>query len=144
MSENSISPTDWGPYFWYVFHAIIYSYSDPKVVKSFLDNFPYLIPCSICSDHLIELYKSNSYCDLVDDRHKLIAWGIRIHNLVNKSLGKRELSYREADTAFDKGYFAQEQSFDLPKYIIYGVLTVIIIILVVILIKNKYASNMGR
>ena len=88
------SPKVWGKYFWTCFHYVALGYpdeptvSDRQIYRDFYSTFGHVLPCKKCTDnyerHLQELpidsYLKNSYT--------LFEWTVRVHNIVNKELGK--------------------------------------------------------
>ena len=98
-----IGPDVWGPYIWASIHYITMGYpSNPtneikQEYVNFFESFKTVLPCSICRDHYIENLKSVPLTEeILNDREKLIDWGIDLHNAVNKMNGKRTYTYDEA------------------------------------------------
>ena len=96
------TPENWGPHGWKFIHFITLGYPDnpseqDKInYKTFLTSIKNVLPCSICANH----YKQNLIDNPLDDnvlssRINLINWGIKVHNAVNKSNGKKEYSFEE-------------------------------------------------
>ncbi|AYV83576.1 MAG: hypothetical protein Hyperionvirus8_60 [Hyperionvirus sp.] len=98
-------PQKWGPDKWREIHqkTLRYprnpsQYHKRKMYEYFM-NLPDELPCETCAKHLTE--HLNTYpltYQILSSRKRLCCWTVDIHNLVNKSLGKRELSYEEAFT----------------------------------------------
>jgi hypothetical protein len=95
----------WGPSFWALFHLISFNYPDnpsPKdidIALTLIKSIYYVLPCKLCSDHYIENLKTNPLkpCD-VKSKKNFVLWFINFHNIVNKMLDKRALTYDEAIT----------------------------------------------
>ena len=92
-------PNVWGPFFWNTIHIITLAYpSDPdeqtkQAAKDFFYSLQYLLPCSICKEH----YRNHlaNYPPEISTKKDIIQYAFNLHNLVNKDLGKREISYQE-------------------------------------------------
>jgi len=96
------TPKDWGPHGWKFIHFVTLGYPDNPSdedklnYKKFLTSIKNILPCSFCSNH----YKQNLIDNPLDNnalssRINLINWGIKVHNAVNKSNGKKEYSLEE-------------------------------------------------
>jgi hypothetical protein len=95
-------PDVWGPHGWKFIHYITIGYpvipteEDKKNYYNFFHALRYVIPCSICGNH----YKENLIKTPLDDnalstKMKLIEWGIKMHNHVNKLNRKKEYTFEE-------------------------------------------------
>jgi len=71
------------------------TYAEKRAAKEFFESLAHLIPCPICKLHYADHLKNNPITPSLDTRHDLFQWTIRIHNLVNKDLGKPE--YLDSD-----------------------------------------------
>lgn len=97
-----IEPHIWGPSAWATIHLICLG--APEVFKNeqlsykkFFDALPYVLPCEKCKQHLIDhLSKTTMDGALAGGRKTLFAWSVQLHNAVNRSLGKPELSVEQA------------------------------------------------
>lgn len=59
---------------------------DKLYMKSFLDNFILIYPCKVCAEHMKHMFKKNPY--ELDSRRDFMMYVCKIHNIVNKRLGK--------------------------------------------------------
>jgi hypothetical protein len=97
-----VPPTVWGPFFWYTIHiaALGYpnepNYAEKKAAKEFYESFSHIIPCPVCKEHYAKYLAENPLTPHLDTRKDLFEWTVRIHNLVNKSLNKPEVTPLEA------------------------------------------------
>ena len=82
-----IKPEKFGPYFWGALHLACLGDSDPQAIRSFVDTFSLVIPCSACRVHFAEVLKSNPVPQ-TEDPIELFNWSVDIHNIVNERLGK--------------------------------------------------------
>ena len=99
---GSIPPTTWGPFFWHTMHLVALGYSnqptyaEKRAAKEFYESFTHLIPCPICKLHYTDHLKNNPITPSLDNRQDLFQWTVKIHNLVNKDLGKPEYTDTDA------------------------------------------------
>jgi len=103
---EKITKDDWGNSLWFIIHmSALHGAGDMEDLfynyKSMLSCLQYLLPCPKCRAHLrnnlakIEI----DYCK--NSRENLFECSWRLHNIVNKDLGKPQPTLQEA-----KGYFA--------------------------------------
>ena len=99
---GSIPPTTWGPFFWHTMHLVALGYSnqptyaEKRAAKEFYESLTHLIPCPICKLHYTDHLKNNPITPSLDNRQDLFQWTVKIHNLVNKDLGKPEYTDTDA------------------------------------------------
>jgi hypothetical protein len=72
------------------------NYAQKRAAKEFYESFVQLIPCPICRDHYSTHLKANPVSPNLDSSKDLFRWTVKIHNLVNKDLGKPEYTEMEA------------------------------------------------
>ena len=88
----------WEPNFWFFFHTVAHSY--PAIPNSvtkrkyydFIQNIPLFIPNPDISTQFSKLLDKYPVSPYLDSRDSFIRWVHFIHNKVNKSLGKAEIS----------------------------------------------------
>lgn len=95
-------PDVWGPHGWKFIHYITLGYpttpsqEDKDKYANFFNSLRYVIPCSICGAHFRENLKNNPINDdILSSKLKLIEWGIKMHNLVNKNNNKKVYTMEE-------------------------------------------------
>jgi len=136
-----MQPDLWGPKLWPSLHYIALGYpnnpTEDDVINyyEFYKNLWKVIPCAKCSlnyqRHLNEL-PIESY---LSTKMKLFEWTVLVHNIVNKELGKKQLSVEDALNILIKN---NQFYFKNNSYIYYSILLAIIIaLLIYILIKSK-------
>lgn len=98
-----VKPDIWGRYIWASIHLIILGYPENPtmdVKKQYYDYFHSLsnvLPCPVCSAGFKQILQQHPLTDnILSDKELFIKWGIDVHNIVNKKLGKPVLSYDEA------------------------------------------------
>ena len=117
-----IGPQTWGPYIWATIHYVTLGYppmpteEQKQKYKQFFESFQYVLPCSICRNHLTDNLKTVPLTDeILSDREKLINWGIDLHNEVNKMNGKRTYSHEEARNIILNNDFGINQYFEMNQ-----------------------------
>lgn len=97
----ALPPDIWGPIFWYTIHIVALGYppipsaEQKTAAKQFYESLQYLIPCPICREHYAQHLKDLPVDSATQSRSDLIHWTWQIHNLVNQSLGKRQITLDE-------------------------------------------------
>ena len=104
-----MKPSDWGHYLWASFHLVINGYpqfpspQDKEKYRMFVHGMADTLPCKNCSISFREILRQNPMTDdVMGSRDRLILWGIYIHNLVNKKLGKKILTVPQAIESINK------------------------------------------
>ena len=98
----NISPEVWGPFFWHTMHLAALGYSarptnaEKKAAKDFYESLVHMIPCSICKTHYADFLLKYPITPSLDNRTDLFRWTVNIHNAVNESLGKRQVTENDA------------------------------------------------
>ena len=94
----------WGPSIWYTIHIMAFSLQatptdeENASFKNFIYALPDILPCKICGEHLRENLKTLPP-PLKEGGDAIFRWTIRLHNTVNKQLGKPTLTDDEAIAA---------------------------------------------
>jgi len=65
---------------------------DKRIYHDFYTSLKDVIPCKDCRKHYREFITRYPISPHLDARSSLIKWVIQVHNFVNKTLGKAELS----------------------------------------------------
>tara|TARA_A100000164_G_C21691671_1_gene669239 strand:- start:284 stop:817 length:534 start_codon:yes stop_codon:yes gene_type:complete len=106
--ENSNNNTSvWGPNAWKFLHISSFSFSDnpshkeKKAATDFFNSISSMLPCDICSEHC-EKYLKDHPPD-VRNKTALSTWLVNFHNIINKRLGKPQISYKQAKKLYDNG-----------------------------------------
>lgn len=128
---RNINPEIWGKYYWKVLEYTCLSYpenpsnEDKENMKLFLSSFAQVLPCEKCRNHYkINLMKYPLNDAVMSDRHNLLLWLLLIHNSVNISLGKREMSEKEFMARMDSNMNKDD----------YKIITIILLIILVIIL----------
>lgn len=103
-NTNMSDPSVWGSAFWFSLHngAAKYPVNASKIwggnMKGFIIGIPYILPCDNCSihaRHYIEQHYSN-LDEICSGRAPLFAFFVDMHNMVNRRLGKPDMSVEDA------------------------------------------------
>jgi len=103
-----IPPSTWGPFFWHTMHLVALgypstpTYAEKRAAKEFFESFTHLIPCPLCKLHYANHLKENPLTPSLDSKKDLFNWTIKIHNLVNRDLGKPEYTDTDAITFYHR------------------------------------------
>lgn len=97
----------WGPHYWFVLHSIARTYPEfPNEVSKrkyydFIQNFPLFIPDEEISIKFSNLLDSFPVSPYLTCRESFIKWMYFIHNKINRSLEKDELTFEEATKEYN-------------------------------------------
>lgn len=96
-------PDHWGPHVWSAIHILCMgapvelTHEQRRHYRQFFHSLPHLLPCSVCSDHMLENLKAKPVDLYLDGgRESLFKWSVDFHNLVNAQIGKPEWSVEDA------------------------------------------------
>jgi hypothetical protein len=141
-----MNPKIWGPHAWVFLHTITFNFPEnptpeqQKVYKEFFESLIHIIPCDKCRYNYIK--KIKKYPVNVESRMKLVEWLLHIHNDVNKSTGKEEITMPELIKKYTDMYSSKQELQDevieiKKKYINYILVALIIVIVYSIYKKNN-------
>ena len=97
-------PKIWGPHAWNLLHTIANAYPenpnhDAQLnIERFIKTFSELLPCSTCKDDFRKYILK--FPVQSKSQKSLVKWMIDAHNHVNKKLGKKLVTYSEAEKLF--------------------------------------------
>lgn len=103
-------PAVWGVYYWFVLHSIAYFYPEtPNSITKrkyydFIQNYGMMMPdvdMGNAFSQLVDYYPVSPY---LDSRESFMRWVNFIHNKINVSLGKEELSIWKSIEAYENKY----------------------------------------
>lgn len=102
MDIPEILPKEWGPSAWKFIHYVALKYpknpteEDKKQYFIFFHNLQFILPCDKCAKHFKDNLLKNPIQSSLDNNKTLFKWTVDIHNMVNKDLNKKEVTYEEA------------------------------------------------
>jgi hypothetical protein len=137
-------PSVWGPHYWFFLHTVAECYPENpnEVLKrkyyDLIQNIPLFIPISEIGDKFSRLLDKYPVTPYLCSKQSFVRWMHFIHNKINVSLEKPELSLPEALAKYRSHYkpkpiYLAEQ-INLRKHYLYA----FFIILVVFLIYTYY------
>lgn len=102
--ENVITKSFWGNSFWFMIHflalIVVKNSSKRKLLLELIFTLTILMPCNTCKKHLkITLDKYNEkgiFQEIMNGGVNIFEWTVDLHNIVNKSLDKKQFTYQEA------------------------------------------------
>jgi hypothetical protein len=107
-TDMRFPPAVWGPVFWLTIHitALGYpekpTYAQKRAAKEYFEGLQFLLPCPQCREHYKEHLQKNPISPALDNRRDLFEWTVRVHNSVNKMLGKPTTTESQALEYFSR------------------------------------------
>lgn len=92
----------WGPHYWFVLYSIALTYPitpnnvTKKKYYEFIQNLPLFLPHDEISGQFSNLILKYPVTPYLDSRDSFTRWIHFLHNQINKSLNKREITLKEA------------------------------------------------
>lgn len=125
MKREEISSLNWGPKMWFMMHCAAYNYPDnPNPITKrkyydFIQNIPLFIPDVKMSDNFSILLDKYPVSPYLCSRDSFMRWVHFVHNKVNCSLGKEEISLYASIDKFNQenvcDTLAQDYYFDMSN-----------------------------
>ena len=142
----ALDPTVWGPFYWFVFHTIALTYpTNPnetikKKYYDFIHNIPLFLPVQTIGNNFSVLLDKYPVTPYLDSQASFVKWMHFIHNKINVSLDKPEVTMEEAMVTYYEHYKPKavkekEQRKRREKYVFLGF--IIIFIALTIFLYNK-------
>lgn len=111
-----MDPTIWGKHMWSSIHFIALGFPETPSEKQktdykhFFENLPKVLPCNTCSEHLEKTMKNELplYANNLVNNRELFKWTVKLHNIVNNRLKKKELTFKDAENMYYKRDLFQE------------------------------------
>ena len=133
----ALDPTIWGPHFWFVLHTIALTYPNTpnevtrKKYYDFIQNLPIFLPVEEIGNTFSQFLDKFPVTPYLDSRTSFVKWMHFIHNKINASLGKDELTMEEAMSAYYEHYKpkavkSDEERRRREKFVFAGMLVIII------------------
>tara|TARA_B110000037_G_C17085506_1_gene491785 strand:+ start:194 stop:631 length:438 start_codon:yes stop_codon:yes gene_type:complete len=144
-----MKPDIWGKHFWYTIHFIALDYpeepnnEDKRDFQMFFENLHKVIPCYKCSvnyiKHLNERPLENKN---LENNKTLFKWTVDIHNIVNRDLKKKEMSYDDAWRLYHNfGNNLDEKNNTWLIYLVYVLVLIIILMITAYIWRNMNLSK---
>tara|TARA_B110000037_G_C17120490_1_gene505637 strand:- start:2712 stop:3248 length:537 start_codon:yes stop_codon:yes gene_type:complete len=111
----------WGPYAWYLFHilSLTWNKKNIKFYNNFFELIRDTIPCYICSTNFKKKlnYKEYNIYKNCSSKLRMIEWLINMHNMINKSNGKKIYSINDVLKLHIKNKSITVNSKNISKFI---------------------------
>lgn len=134
-----MNPKVWGPHAWVFLHSVTLNYPDSpsdeekQSMRTFFNSVKKVLPCDKCKIHFKDNLEKFPLTDKVlSSRDSLVMWLIDIHNAVNITTGKPEITYENVVSTYNSMYGE-----DFITVYITLILLLVVLVLLVILIKSK-------
>jgi hypothetical protein len=135
-----LNPNVWGPHYWFFLHtiAITYPHHPNDAIKKkyyeFIQNLHLFLPSTDISadfSKLLDLYPVAPY---LDSRESFIRWMHFIHNKINVSLEKPEMSLPEALAKYRSNYTPKPiylaEQINMRRHYLYAFFIVLVVFLI--------------
>lgn len=140
-----MDPNIWGPHAWHFLHTITLFYpinptpKQKKTYKLFFHNLADVLPCSHCSSNYKFHLKQLPIDDFLHNRQTLVSWLVKIHNLTNQNLKKKQSFTLEQFTKLYKSLYSKppHSCFIYFNIFIYILLTIFILFTIYIIFYNQ-------
>ena len=92
-------PNVWGPHYWFFIHSVGFTYPDfpddgvKKQYYNFITSLPLFIPNKAVAKHFQSLLDDYPISSYLNSKDSFLKWIHFIHNKINTSVGKKEMSY---------------------------------------------------
>ena len=99
----------WGSNGWKFLHACTFGYSDMPSQEEqrgcvlFFQNLKYMLPCPKCRRNYEQKLRTHPIEEACHSKEALSKWLVEMHNLVNVSTNKSQVSYEEACNLYRLG-----------------------------------------
>lgn len=133
----ALEPSVWGPYYWFVLHtiALTYPHNPNETIKKkyydFIHNLPLFLPVSTIGNQFSELLDKYPVAPYLDSQKSFSKWMHFIHNKVNVSMGKEEITMEEAMVQYYEHYKPKQVKYKeerrrREKYVFLGIVILIV------------------
>lgn len=148
-----MQPEIWGSHAWSTLHlfAIGYpkspTYEDIVAYKNFYENFWKVIPCYKCSVNYRRHLKEYPLDNYLTDNKKLFEWTVNLHNIVNKELGKPQMSIEDATNIYRniiKKSATEQEHYDGKKIYVWVFFFILVGIISYVIYTNDNVYNKLR
>jgi len=105
-----MDPKIWGPKAWFFLHSVTMGYPEKPSSKdrenyaNFFNSLGHILPCEVCREHYAEHLKTNPVEKALDNKERFVFWFFNFHNIVNKSLNKPTITYKEFLNLYNDEY----------------------------------------
>ena len=147
IEHEKFDPAIWGPHYWFFLNTIAHTYPlyPNEVTKrkyyDLFSNMPLFIPNEEIGNNFSKLLDNFPVSPYLDNRDSLIRWVHFIHNRLNRTLDKEELTLYEALDHYMSSYKPKplkiSEKFRIQKEYIIACFTVLCVILILYLYNTR-------
>lgn len=140
LLPNTFDPAVWGPYYWFFLHTVAHTYPEhPNAVTKrkyydLIQNLPLFIPNPEIGNQFSVFLDKYPITPYLDSRDSFIRWVHFIHNQINLSLGKPELTLFEGMDRYFAHYRPRQilisEQYHIRKEYIIACFTVLLLFLI--------------
>ena len=145
-TTTTLDSSVWGPHYWFVLLTMATSYPKhpndvtKKKYYEFIQNLPLFMPSSAIGNNFSKLLDAFPVTPYLDSRDSFIKWVHFIHNRINVSLKKEEISLHDALEIYYNNY--------KPKHVVarekYKHWQKIVFVIIVMLFLGFIKYNMSK
>lgn len=135
-------PEVWGPHYWFFLHTVAESYptyptsATKRKYYDLIQNMPLFIPVEEIGNKFSDLLDKYPVTPYLDKKESFVRWVHFVHNKINHSLGKEEISLQMALDQYREQYkprsYHVAKSLSLRKHLIYGLLVLSLLFLIIV------------
>jgi hypothetical protein len=143
MTPNNV----WGPFAWRHLHFVALNYpenpsfKDIEMYKEFVELFGKTLPCYMCSQnfsrHLSVQPLTN---DVLKNNISFFNWTVRLHNFVNKELGKIEITEERAYELYSKPGKRLSRNTIIMGYVWILLVMILLIVISIWIYKSSFLN----
>ena len=118
-----MNPEVWGPPFWFTLHTLSMTFPlhpttvTKKKYYEFMTNLPIFLPHSRIGNHFAKLLDDYPIEPYLSSRLSFMKWIHFIHNKINNYLGKKDVSFADFLSSYQKQYEPKDVSIKKRKYV---------------------------
>jgi len=138
-----MDPIKFGPCLWRSIHIIALGYPenpseiDKQTYTNYYRDLWKIIPCLKCSLNYRRHWTELPIYSYLDSRNHLFEWTVLLHNIVNKELGKKQITLAEAYKIYNNDRVSVSTPQNLSAIYISIIVTLILIIIALYVKFNR-------
>ena len=110
QSRDGFMTMVWGPMLWFVMHTVSFNYPcaptrrEKRHYRRFFESMSHVLPCGSCRKNLRRNMRDSGYdpATVFASRDALSRWVYRLHDCVNRMLGKRSPPFEDVRTMHER------------------------------------------
>jgi len=115
-----LSPTEWGPSYWYIIHLLSYTFEEDKYdhYRDFFSFLKIFLPCDVCRPKYLAFLEQYPF-EENSTPSEFLEWTLKMHNYINRALKKREYTLEELDELYIRDNRLQIDTEKLREFLNY-------------------------